>query len=98
MYIYSTLICMILYISTLAIDITVFFLIVRTVTLGKEISWLKPFNEAGKSLVDEYTMFVDRLWYQIAHKNLALKGRLLIGLIILELARLLLFGMSSLIL
>lgn len=96
MLIYSTLICMTLYILTLAIDITVFFLIVRVVILWKKYSWLNPFNEAGKALVDEYTMFVDRLWARIINRNLAPKGRLLIGLVMLELARLLLFGISNL--
>ncbi|MHC4680123.1 MAG: hypothetical protein ACYTEK_15660 [Planctomycetota bacterium] len=94
MFIYSTLIGVTLYFVTLAIDITVFFLIVRAVTLWKEISWLKPFNEAGKTLVDDYTLFVGRLWTRIAHRCLAPKGRLLIGLVMLELVRFFLFSVA----
>jgi hypothetical protein len=96
MLIYSTLMGVILYYVFLAIDITVFFLIVRAVTLWKKISWLKPFDEAGKRLVDDYTLFVGRLWTRIAHRHLAPKGRLLIGLVMLELTRFLLFGAARL--
>ena len=92
MLIYSTHLGVLLYLVAFAIDITVFFLMIRAVTLWKKIWWLTPFNEAGKPLVDEYTLYVGRLWTRMAHKHLAPKGRILIGLVMLELVRFALVG------
>jgi hypothetical protein len=96
MFVYSILICTVLRFVNLAIDIVAFFLVVRAVVLLRRISWLEPFDKAGTALVDSYTGFVGRLWSRIAHRCLATRGKLLIGLTILELARILLLAAARL--
>lgn len=88
----SKLVCTILNFVSIGIDILAFFLVVRAVILWKEIPWLKPFNDAGKGLIDGYTNVIDRLWNQIGRRHLTGKGKLLIGLGMLELANIFLFG------
>ena len=96
MVIYSKLLLVILNLLCVAINITAFFLIVRAVMLFKEIAWLKPFNDAGRGLVESYSEMVDSLWNRITKKHLATKGKILIGLIALELARLFITGFVKL--
>lgn len=96
MAIYNRLFLVILNFVCVGINITAFFLVVRTVMLWKEVSWLKSFDDAGKALVDTYTEMIDRLWSQMAQRHLAPKGKLLIGLVLLELTRILITGFAKL--
>jgi len=73
-----------------------FFLIVRTVTLWKQISLLVAFNDAGKALVDGYAGIVGRLWGRITQKHLSLKGELLVGFVLLEILRIIIAGFMNL--
>lgn len=73
-----------------------FFLVVRAVMLWKEVSWLKSFDDAGKALVDTYTEIIGRLWNQMTHRHLAPKGKLLVGLVVLELTEFLITGFAKL--
>lgn len=96
MVIYSKLLLAILNLLCVAINLTAFFLIVRMVMLWKEIAWLKPFNDAGKGLVESYSEMVNRSWNRLMKRRLAPKGKLLVGLVVLELARLLVTGAANL--
>jgi len=96
MTIYTKLLWTILNFICVGINITAFFLIVRAVMLWKEISWLKSFDDAGKALVNIYTEMIDRLWNQMAHRHLAPKGKLLVGLVVLELTGILITGFAKL--
>lgn len=96
MIIYNRLFLAILNFICVGINVTAFFLVVRAVLLWKEVSWLKPFDIAGKALVDTYTKMIDRLWSQVVQRRLATKGRLLIGLVILELTRIFVTGFAKL--
>lgn len=96
MVIYSTLLLAILALLAMAIDITAFFMLVRVIMLWKEIAWLKPFDDAGKNLVYRYSEMIDRSWYRAMKRHLATKGKLLVGLVALELARLLVTGTANL--
>ena len=96
MVIYSKLLLVILNLLCMAINITVFFLIVRAIMLYRQIAWLKPFNDAGRGLVESYSGMVDRLWSRFMKKYLAPKGKLLVGLIALELVRLFIISISKL--
>ena len=96
MVIYSTLLLAILALLAMAIDITAFFMLVRVIMLWKEIAWLKPFDDAGKNLVYRYSEMIDRSWYRVMKRHLATKGKLLVGLVALELARLLVTGTANL--
>ena len=57
---------------------------------------LVAFNDAGKVLVDGYTGIVGRFWGQMAQKQLSLKGKLLIGFVLLELTRVVVVGITKL--
>jgi hypothetical protein len=96
MVIYSTLLLAILALLAMAIDITAFFMLVRVIMLWKEIAWLKPFDDTGKNLVYRYSEMIDRSWYRVMKRHLATKGKLLVGLVALELARLLVTGTANL--
>jgi hypothetical protein len=96
MTIYNRLFLAILNFVCVGINVTAFFLVVRAVLLWKEVSWLKPFDDAGKTLVNTYTKMIDRSWSLIAQRHLALKGKLLIGLVLLELTRILVTGFAKL--
>jgi len=96
MIIYNKLFLVILNFVCLGINITAFFLFVRAVLLWKEVSWLKPFDDAGKALVDTYTKMIDRLWSRMTQRRLATKGKLLIGLVLLELSRIFITGFAKL--
>ena len=95
MTIYNRLFLAILNLVCIGINVTAFFLVVRAVLLWKEVSWLKPFDSAGKALVDTYTKMIDRLWSQVVQRRLAIKGKLLIGLVLLELTRIFVTGFAK---
>ena len=96
MTIYNRLFLAILNFVCVGINVTAFFLVVRAALLWKEVSWLKPFDDAGKTLVNTYTKMIDRLWSRMAQKHLTPKGKLLIGLALLELTRILVTGFAKL--
>jgi len=96
MVIYSKLLLAILNLLCVAINITAFFVIIRAIMLWKEIAWLKPFDDVGKNLVYRYSEMIDRSWYRAMKRHLATKGKLLVGLVVLELARLLVTGTANL--
>lgn len=96
MSIYNKLLLAVLHLLCVGINITVFFMVVRVVMLWKEIACLKPFNDAGRNLVDRYSEMVASLWDRITKKQLAPKGKILIGLIALELVRLFITGFAEL--
>ena len=83
--IYNRLLLIIFNLVCLGINVIEFFLIVKAVTLWKQVSLLVAFNDAGKVLVDGYTGIVGRFWGQMTQKQLSLKGKLLIGFVLLEL-------------
>ena len=96
MTIYTKLLWTMLNFICVGVNITAFFLIVRAMMLWKEVSWLKSFDDAGKALVDTYTEMIGRLWNKIAQRHLAPKGKLLVGLVVLELTGFLITGFAKL--
>ena len=75
-----------------AINIIEFFLLVRAVMLLKEVAWLKHFDIAGKDLVLSYTTRIDSLFYRFRSRHLSEKGRIIVGLVVLELVKTLIGG------
>jgi hypothetical protein len=94
--IYNRLLWIILNLVCIGINVIEFFLIVRAATLWKQVSLLVAFNDAGKALVDGYTGIVGRFWGKTTQKQLSLKGRLLIGFVLLELTRVIAVGITKL--
>ena len=96
MVIYNRLLWMMLNLVCVGINIVEFFLVVRAVTSWKRISLLAGFNDAGKTLVDGYAEKVGRLWHRMTQKQLSLKGKLLIGFLLLEIIRIVATGFINL--
>jgi len=87
MLIYATPFRIVLHLVFTATSILQFFLLVRTVLLWKNVTWLKSFDTAGKDLVDGFIALLDRLFYWICRRNLSAKGSVIVGLILLELVK-----------
>ena len=94
--VYNRLLWIILNLVCVGINILEFFLIVRAILSWKQVSLLMGFDDAGKTLVNTYTGLIDRSWSRIVQKHLTLKGNLLIGLLLLELARIIITGLAKL--
>lgn len=79
-----------LHLIVLGFDVTAFFLVISLVVLVKDVNWLTPLHRAGRDLVNIYTNFVDRHWKRLCHRPLTPIGSHLVGLAILELAKMIL--------
>ena len=77
------------YVIFMATSIVQFFLLIRAVLLWKEVEWLRCFDVAGKDLVDRFSSVLDRLFYRVGRRHLSAKGNVIVGLILLELAKVL---------
>ena len=96
MIIYNRLLWMILNLVCVGVNIVEFFLIIRIVTSWKRIAFLAGFDDAGRTLVDGYTGNVGSLWRRMTQKQLGIKGKLLIGFLLLETLRIIAVGFMSL--
>ena len=80
----------IFYLVHLGINIAVFFVVIRLILTWKHFTWLTHLDKVGRPLVDSMTnavgKFVETRW----HKKISEKGRLLICLVLLEIAGLIL--------
>lgn len=95
MAIYTTLAYNAVSLLLLTIDITAFFLVVSTIMLVRPISWLLPFHHAGDALVRGYTGLVDHWWIRFHRRPLSLRCKHIVGLLILEVVRLILVSLVS---
>jgi hypothetical protein len=77
-----------LYFVCVGIDVVMFFLQVRLVLLWRSISWLVPFDNAGKTLVNTVTTKVPQ--FLKTRKQLSEKGKLIAALIAFAIARIIL--------
>ena len=77
-----------LYFVCVGLDVVMFFLQVRLVLLWKNISWLTPFDNAGKTLVTAITSKVSQLLK--TQNPLSEKGRLVAALVVFAIARIIL--------
>ena len=77
-----------MYFICIGLDIAMFFLQIRLILLWKNIVWLVPFDNAGKSLVDfitnKSTIFLK------TQRLLSEKGKLIIALIAFAIVRIIL--------
>ena len=77
-----------LYFVCLGLDITIFFLQIRLILLWKNISWLIPFDETGKPLVNAIAGQASGLLK--TKRPLSEKGKLILILLVFVIARILL--------
>lgn len=94
--VFESLLSVILNLIVTGINVTIFFLVIRAVMLWKNVRFLKGFDDAGTSLVNACTKIVGRLWGRLTHKHLTFKANLLIGLIMLELSKMMVVGLVRL--
>jgi hypothetical protein len=72
----------------IGLDVTIFFLQIRLVLLWKDINWLVPFDDAGKSIVNAVSL---RVSARLNTKQpLSEKGKLIVALMALVLLRIIL--------
>ena len=69
------------------IGILEFLIIVRLLMMWRQIKWLVPFDTAGKDLVNSFTAAVNKCWSRWKNNELSIKGRLIVGLLILVVLR-----------
>jgi len=60
-----------------------FFMCVRAVMLVKELSWLKPFDNLGRGVVETVTGLIDCVWFRITKQHAYPEHALVIGVAIL---------------
>lgn len=77
-----------LYFVCVGLDIAMFFLQIRLVLLWRNINWLVPFDNAGKSLVNSVTAKVPQ--FLKTQNPLSERGKLIVGLIVFAMARIIL--------
>jgi len=81
----------------IAVDVCMFFLLIRLILTRRNIDRLRGFDDAGRTLVNAVTARTGRLWYRVVRKKLSHQGELLVSLVallftwlvLLEIARLL---------
>lgn len=86
-----------MWVLKVAVDVCVFFLLVRLALLWREAGWLKRFDSAGTQLVDGITSCAGLLWHRVTPKPLSEQGKLLVSLLPLSLVRLVLSEFARLI-
>ncbi|MBN1360440.1 MAG: hypothetical protein JW993_07605 [Sedimentisphaerales bacterium] len=64
------------YLLCMAIDVVLFFLVVRALVGRWRPGWLVGLDIAGQRLVDDLLLRIDRLWYQAFRRPLPDRGRL----------------------
>ncbi len=77
-----------LYFVCVGLDIAMFFLQVRLVVLWKDVNWLIPFDNAGKSLVNVINAKVPQ--FLKTQNPLSERGKLIIALVVFAIARIIL--------
>ncbi len=77
-----------LYFVCVGLDIAMFFLQLRLVVLWRNVSWLVPFDNAGKTLVNAITTKVSQ--FLKTQNPLSERGKLIVALIVFAIARVIL--------
>ncbi|MGD0572874.1 MAG: hypothetical protein ABSB11_07610 [Sedimentisphaerales bacterium] len=78
-----------------AIELTMFWVIVKMILNRWMVNWLIPFDVAGKRLVDSYTNLVEKCWRKVSPTVLTSQGRLAVGLAILIISRFLIMVIAG---
>jgi hypothetical protein len=86
----------ILAVTFVAIDISTFFLLVRVASLLWPAKLLLAFDATGRTLTEYYLRATERLWGRLTKKQVTEKQKLLIGLCLLLLIRLVLSAFGQL--
>jgi hypothetical protein len=77
-----------IYFICIGLDIAMFFLQIRLILIWRNIAWLVPFDNTGKSLVDAVSNKISV--YFKTQKQLTEKGKLIIALIAFAIIRVIL--------
>lgn len=79
----------------IAIDVTIFFVLIRILCYRWHSPWLESFNFAGQPLVNRLNNCTAKLSNRITHKSFSQKGLLNISIIALVIARIFLIALFS---
>lgn len=80
------------YLVCLAINITLFFLLVRLIQLWRTVRWLTPFDKVGQPLVDGIMSWIGKFQ---CYQKLSEQGRIIMSLSILIMLNLLLVRLMT---
>jgi hypothetical protein len=65
------------YFVCMAIDVVLFFLVIRVLVSRWRIWWLAGFDAAGQKLIDQILLRIRGLWYRAFHTHLSDRGQLI---------------------
>jgi hypothetical protein len=77
-----------LYFVCIGVDIAMFFLQIRLVVLWRNVNWLVPFDNAGKTLVNAVTTKVSQFFK--TQNPLSERGKLIVALVAFAITRVIL--------
>ena len=78
------------------INIVIFLLLWRIISMGHYGPQLKRIKERSEDLLEFFNTGIDRLWYRMTQKRLSQRGQLLVGILFLSFGQLLLYRIAGL--
>ena len=79
-----------------AINIVIFLLLWRIISIGHYNHQLERFRELSEAILDSFNTSIDRLWFRITHGHLSKRGRLVADILLLFFAQLVIYGITGL--
>ena len=79
----------------MAIDVVLFFLMVRTLAIRWPTWWLVGFDAAGRRLVDGLLPRIRDLWYRAFHTSLSNRGQLIAAIVLVYAAWLVVHSIAA---
>ena len=79
-----------------AINIVIFLLLWRIISMGHYGHQLKRIKERLEDLLESFNTGIDRLWYRMTQKRLSQRGQLLVGILLLSFGQLFLYRIAGL--
>ena len=79
-----------------AINIVIFLLLWRIISMGQYNQQLERFRERAEAFLDYFNTYIDRLWFRIIQGHLSKRGRLVADILLLFFAQLVIYGITGL--
>lgn len=79
-----------------AINIAIFLLLWRIVSMGHYGPWLERIKEGAEALLGSFSAAVDQLWYRATQKHLSQRGQLVATTFLIIFGQLVLCGIAGL--
>ena len=83
------------YLVCMAIDVVLFFLMIRALVMRWPTWWLAGFDAAGQKLIDGLLPRIQNLWQRTFHAHLSDRGQLIAAIVLFYLAWLAVHSIAS---